>query len=274
MRFKTLFYNIVFIVGSLLLIVNVYGLSQNIRVDDFDNQYLRFTDDQPQDFDTTIVELIRNQDENEIDYATRITKVVARGISHIEWLNFPPEKFNQLIPIWENYFIYFMGIFSGIPEYQRYHFANYHRSLERGIGLCGDASMVISQLLDEQSIQNKILTFPGHVVVLAFFANGRQFILDGDFGIVAPYSLAEVSDKSNEIAQLYVDAGYTQGDYRFIRKMLQKKSRQWDGVQHFITNKYYFEKVSYWLKWPTPFFLILFSIYMIRKLEQKNLNKK
>jgi hypothetical protein len=115
-RFKIVFFYFTLLAGFFLLMVNSYGLNQNIRVNDFDNQYLRFLNDQP------------------------------------------AEQFNQLIPIWENYFIYFMGVFSGIPEYERYHFANYQRSLERGIGLCGDASMVISQLLDKQNISNKILT--------------------------------------------------------------------------------------------------------------------
>ncbi|MFT6836447.1 MAG: hypothetical protein ACJA0H_002497 [Francisellaceae bacterium] len=116
MQFKIVFFYFTLLAGFFLLMVNSYGLNQNIRVNDFDNQYLRFLNDQP------------------------------------------AEQFNQLIPIWENYFIYFMGVFSGIPEYERYHFANYQRSLERGIGLCGDASMVISQLLDKQNISNKILT--------------------------------------------------------------------------------------------------------------------
>jgi hypothetical protein len=115
-QFKIVFFYFTLLAGFFLLMVNSYGLNQNIRVNDFDNQYLRFLNDQP------------------------------------------AEQFNQLIPIWENYFIYFMGVFSGIPEYERYHFANYQRSLERGIGLCGDASMVISQLLDKQNISNKILT--------------------------------------------------------------------------------------------------------------------
>jgi hypothetical protein len=268
-QFKISLYLITFLVGSFLLMVNFYGLNRNIRVDDFSDQYLRFTQDQPANFDATMLELIRHKDESEIQYASRITSVVARGISHIEWLDFPAQQFNQLIPIWENYFLYFMGVFSGIPEYERYHYANYYRSLERGIGLCGDASMVISQLLNQQKIDNKILTFPGHVVVVASFDKGEQYILDADFGVVVPFSLDEIAVKSTEIGQLYQDAGYPISDFKFFKSMYQQDFKVWNGVQHFITKKYYFEILVYWLKWPLPITMMLFSLVCLVKIKRK-----
>lgn len=267
-RLKLSFCFIILLVGCFLLMVNLYGLNRDIRVDDFSNQYLRFPNDQPANFNDTLVELIRHQNETDIQYSSRVTHVVARGISHVEWFDFPAQQFNQLIPIWENYFLYFMGVFSGIPEYERYHFANYQRSLERGIGLCGDASMVISQVLDEHGITNKIVTFPGHVVVLASFENGEQYLLDADFGVVVPYSLNEVSSRSIEIAQLYLDAGYTLGDYRFFQNLYKKNPTKWDGVQHFITKKYYFEIFAYWLKWPLPIIMMLFSLVCLTKMKR------
>ena len=51
----------------------------------------------------------------ETEFSTRVTKVIAKGIAHIHWDKYQPEKFNQIVPIWENYFLYFMGRFSGIP---------------------------------------------------------------------------------------------------------------------------------------------------------------
>jgi hypothetical protein len=39
--------------------------------------------------------------------------------------------------------------------------------MERGIDICGDASMIMSQILERNGIESKIVTFPGHVVVAA-----------------------------------------------------------------------------------------------------------
>jgi hypothetical protein len=257
------------VTGSLLLVINVYGLSRDIRVSEFHDDDLIFPNDQPTDFNSTLIDLIRHSDESDVEYATRITHVVAKGLAHLDWLVYPNEKFNQLIPIWENYFLYFMGKLSGIPEYQRYHFAHYRRSLERGIGICGDASMIMSQLLNEQNISNKILTFPGHVVVAATFENGKQYILDADFGVIIPYPLNEFATSSREIAKLYSEAGYHMGHFLLFQKIYKENYKQWDGVQHFITNKYYFEKFAYWLKWPLPIFMILIGVFMWRKNRTK-----
>jgi len=249
--------------------VNLYGLNRDIRVDDFDNQYLLFPNDQPADFKLTSLELLRRQNENDIEFASRITTVIERGMAHIKWIVYPEEQFNQLIPIWENYFLYFMGKYSGIPEFERYHYANYHRSLERGIGICGDASMVMSQLLDEQGISNKILTFPGHVVVVASFKNGKQYIFDADYGVVIPYSLDELASNSSEIAKLYSDAGYPRRDFLLFQKIYKQTPSVFNGVQHFITNKYYFEMITYWLKWPLPIGMMLLAIFMLNKTRKQ-----
>ena len=162
-----------------------------------------------------------------------------------------------------------MGKYSGIPEFERYHYANHHRSLERGIGICGDASMVMSQLLDEQGISNKILTFPGHVVVAASFENGKQYIFDADYGVVIPYSLDEFASNSTEIAKLYSDAGYPLRDFLLFQKIYKRNPSVFNGVQHFITNKYYFEMITYWLKWPLPISMMLFAIFKLYKTKSR-----
>ncbi|PKG93020.1 hypothetical protein [Paraglaciecola sp. MB-3u-78] len=268
MHFKMSFHYLTLLAGTLLLVVNLYGLNKEIRVDDFHNEYLLFPNDQPTDFNSTSLELLRRENENDIEFASRITNVIARGMAHIKWIVYPEEKFNQLVPIWENYFLYFMGKFSGIPEYERYHFANYHRSLERGIGICGDASMVISQVLNEQGISNKIITFPGHVVVAASFKNGKQYIFDADYGVTIPFSLQEFPSKSSEIAKLYSEAGYPLRDFVLFQRIYKENYNQWDGVEHFITKKYYFEKFAYWLKWPFPILMMFFSLVYLFKIKR------
>ncbi|WP_233267310.1 hypothetical protein [Paraglaciecola sp. L3A3] len=265
MKAIKLFFQGLLVLGIFLTLVNLYGLTQNIRVDNFDNEYLRFPNDQPLPFEKSVTEVIKKANETDLEYAKRVTQVISQGVSHVSWLKFPADQFNQLIPIWENYFLYFMGKFSGIPEFERYHFANYERSLKRGIGICGDASMILSQLLDKQNIRNQILTFPGHVVVVAHFKNDDEYILDADFGVVIPYSVDEMVKNVDDTAKLYLDAGYKSWDFVFFQNAYRQEFASWNGVKHFITKKYYFEKIVYWLKWPLPFIMIVFSLWIIRK---------
>jgi hypothetical protein len=263
-KIKKLFVWMLMSVGAFLTLVNVYGITQSIRVENFDDKYLRFPNDQPMPFESSLKAIQKNQHETDIQFAERMTKVVSRALSHVEWEYFPAEQFNQLIPIWENYFLYFLGTFSGIPEYERYHYANFERSIKRGIGVCGDASMVLSQLLEQHQIKNEIVTFPGHVVIAAYFDNGQKFLLDPDFGVVIPFGLDSIAKNSQFVANLYLKAGYTNADYQFFNRIYRAGYNQWQGVEHFITNKYYFEKISYWLKWPLPIVMILFAAWLWR----------
>lgn len=45
---------------------------------------------------------------------------------------------------------------------------------------------------------------------------------------------------------------------------------RWDGVTHFMTKKYYFEKVAYMLKWPLPLCLVAFGAILIRIYRKRN----
>ena len=95
MQIKVAIRHMLLVTGSLLLIINIYGLSRDIRVSDFHDDYLIFPNDQPTDFNSTFIDLMRHSDEGDIVYATRITHVVAKGRAHVDWLVYPSEKFNQ-----------------------------------------------------------------------------------------------------------------------------------------------------------------------------------
>jgi hypothetical protein len=254
------------IFGVFLTSVNLYGLSQDIRPPYFFSDELRFKNDINQTLDETLSAIKKTANESDVEFTARLTKTIAKGLAHIHWGKYENTKFNQLIPIWENYFIYFMGVFSGIPEYERYHFSDYKKSLTRGIGICGDASMIMSGILDENNIKNQILTFPGHIVLAAKFNNGEETIFDPDFGVSLGFNPEELKKNNLGAAEKYRAAGYTEVDVKYMENLYSQEHTKWDGVKHFITKKYYFEKVTYLLKWPLPIGMILFSLfYLTRK---------
>lgn len=253
------------VLGGFLTAVNLYGTTQDIRPPGLFDVDLRFNNDISLNYEETIQATQRRDHEDKLEYAKRLSKVIANGIAHIHWHDEQDTtRFNQLIPIWENYFLYYMGRFSGIPEFEKYHFANYERSMERGIGICGDASMIMSQLLSKQGIENQIVSFPAHVIVAANNSDGAEVMLDPDFGVMIPYSIAEVQKSPVLVNQYYLQQGYSEEDIAFFRKEYVKDFERWDGVSHFITNKFYFEKVTYFLKWPLPILMIVFSIFVLR----------
>jgi hypothetical protein len=259
---------VIFMFGAFLTSVNIYGIFMDIRPTVFFEEELRFAHDSPIPLKETLQQITKKNSESNLHYSERVTKVIAQSVAHIHWEKYDAEKFNQLIPLWENYILYMMGKLSNIPEYQKYHFANYERSLKRGIGICGDASMIMSQLLTKNNIPNQIITFPGHVIVSAKI-NENETLFDPDFGVVLPFSPDEIKDKPSLVNDAYLAAGYYNYDIKAFNRIYNNTYQRWDGVKHFITNKYYFEKIAYIIKWPFPIILILVGLYLFNRLQNK-----
>ena len=250
--------------GCALLAINLYGLTQNIRPANLQQTSTRFANEKSISYQQALKQIKRQTNETEQEFANRISHVISQAITHIHWNEETDnQKYNQLIPIWENYFLYFMGKFSGIPEYQKYHFADYHRSLKRGIGICGDTSIIMSQIMAENGIKSQILVYPLHVVLEAN-VNGTNRIFDADYGIPLPYGSHNAAQKLTEIAAIYTQHGYTKHDEKLVHQIYSGQPIRFENVKHFITKKYYFEYISYCFKWIFPIMLLLIGLFRIK----------
>lgn len=251
---------IVLFASAALLAINFYGLTKELRPDNLSPEFLRFGERDLLLSKKEYFKAVKKvENESDLEYAKRLTTVISEGTAHVDWEVYNPSAFHQLVPLWENWILYFMGRYSGIPEYERYHFSNPQKSMERGIGICGDASILMSQLLSKHGIDNKIVTFPGHVVVAAEF-DKTQLVFDPDFGVVIPHSLEKINTQRAATKGLYSLQGYSNREERFLVNEYTKSYSIWDGPKHLITNKFYFEKFAYFGKWFFPVFGVLFVV--------------
>jgi hypothetical protein len=254
------------LLGVSLFGINLYGLTQQIRADGLESAPMRFNNDLTISYSQTLQELPQQEGESKQRYAERMTSLIAGSLAHIRWAKeIDTSKYHQLIPIWENYFLYFMGIFSSIPEYEKYHFADYKRSLKRGIGICGDASMIMSQVLNQVGIDNKIIAFPGHVIISAQVNENSDMLFDPDFGVAIPVALGNAAAASHAIIKAYSEQGHSVEQAEYMANVYSNDYSEWNGVQHFITKKYYFEHMAYFLKWPMPIIFMLLGIFLFRR---------
>lgn len=266
---KRLFAFCAYLVGFVLLAVNVYGLTQSLRPDDLHPPYLRFGgNDLKLNEDQFREQVSRRPDESDLGYANRLTTVIADGLAHVHWPKYPIDQFNQRVPIWENYILWSMSYITPIPEFKRYHFTTPDKSIERGIGICGDASILMSRMLDKSRIENRIITIPGHVLVEAKI-NGEWSAFDPDYGVVIGRSASMASLEPAVVKTLYLSSGHTRYDADFVASRLQENIRYWGGVDGFIGKKYYFENFAYIAKWFLP--LALLSLpSVIRRIHKRD----
>jgi len=129
----------------LLFGLNLYGEVKTLRVvDAVPASELLFEDDISLEVSETLAQIKKRNDETDLEFSIRLTKVVQKSIGHLDtWFSAPPDLYSQRIPASENLWLHLAGHLSSEPEVVKYHFADYRKTLERGIGICGDhANMV------------------------------------------------------------------------------------------------------------------------------------
>lgn len=248
--------------GVALMCLNLYGMTQSIRrpglgVDD--HAQLRFVPKEVWSYEMSLSEIDRLKQlaGDRTTVVEQANQVVNRSIIHPEWNKVDPVEYRQLIPAWENYFLFLIGRFSGLSQFERYHYSDYRRSIQRGIGLCGDASTVMSSVLDELGIENRIVSFKGHVIVEYEGDNGVWRLADPDFGVLLRADLAELTGKPSIVAADYLNAGYSRREVDSLMRSYATPYALFDDTYHFMSMRYVFERVSYVLKWVLPVLLML-----------------
>lgn len=243
------------VVAFLGLALNVVGLIRPLRYRHFNRippELYRFNREAPLAYNDALGAIRDLADiKDPLQYAQSATVLISKCLAHLEWTKLDPIEAYQTVPFWENPTLWALGRYSGLEYYRRYNFTHYKRTIERGFGICGDASMVLSQLLRKKRIKHEIIAYSGHVLVEAEIAE-KKYALDPDFGVATDFSIVELADNLELTKSLYVSAGYPESDGVLIGNILQRKSYSYSSVYHFVPKRFLIERVSYWLFWYVP----------------------
>ena len=257
-------------IGTALLLVNLYGLTQDIQPKQITGRDFRFPVDKTLSYEEVLPLLVKTEEQSTVEFSIHSSETISKALAHIHWNEeTDPTIFHQRVPVWENYFLYIMSFITQMPEYEKYHYADYQRSLKRGIGICGDASLVMSQVLDENGINNQMVSFPGHVILEADTGTGAKYTYDPDFGVSIPHSIEAISASPDIVRGYYLSKGYSEREVKVLTSLYSKNFERWDGVTHFMTKKYYFEQFAYIMKWPLPLLLLIMGYQLIRRSPPK-----
>ena len=235
---------------------------------------LRFPQDLRLELAETEEQLARRQNESQRDFALRLNKVVQQGIAHIDWDNPAMEKYHLRVPPWENYLLYAMS-FVRPADYRKYHFSDPHLTVERGVGICGDAACVMSSLLEQEGIETRILAFPGHVIVEAQLGEATQetWLLDADFGVALPLTLAALQSPDRSFAGYYAAAGHDDAEIEVLANIYSKPPEVFADTFAFSPKRAIFEQTSYVLIWVLPALLLLAGVLGLRRREATSGNE-
>lgn len=211
------------------------------------------------------------------DPAARLRAVndaVAGGIAHY-WTQGSDFDRSLRVPFTKNWVLYlaawldplWTAVF-GSPEHAvgHYEYRNVNDALERGIGLCSQASMATVGYLLAQGIDARLVSLGGHTVASARLG-GREFVLDPDFGVVLDFGVEHAERHPEDVERAYRDAGYPADRARGLAALYGPEGNRviWGGEAGRRPGRVLLERGAQALKWTGPLALLLPALWLRRR---------
>jgi hypothetical protein len=231
------------VIAIILIINNFAGVFINLRnpaiYTDPNNEF-------PNDITLTeaqFYQALNKVSGNRVQILTQINALVNQGIAH-NWHDYDIEKYHLRVPFYEN-FILWGSSFIYPALFAKYQFVDYHRAVERGVGLCSQEAFVLTGILRESGIKADIVGLDGHVVVTAPVDDAQNDIsqIEANPELVRPYYVA-VGYTTKKIDTL---VGYYGGSGNKVT----------DGIIGYSRFRYYYEYFSYVMIWVIPLILLM-----------------
>lgn len=221
-----------------------------------------------------LYEVINSSINNPKEYVNRVTDAISNGISDY-WAVEGADKYNLRIPFHENFILY-LSSYLWPEKFLRYEFADYRKAIERGVGMCSQHAIILSEVLYEKGIKSRIISLHGHVISTAQVdaINDEWWVLDPHYGVVVPYSIEKIEHDPTIVTSYYADAGYDTKSIEAVR--IHYEDGVWSitegyGMGDFNRLTALYEKISYVLIWVIPVLLMMpLFIYVYRERRVKN----
>lgn len=269
---------IVFITGTVLLLLNISGLFLSLRNPDiYQEQKVSFFEDISLTAQEVYSNIAREEREPADRFVLRINDLINRGIAHY-WVDEGIEKYNLRIPVWENYLLY-ISSFIDPEHYKKYEFADYVKAIERGVGLCSQHAIIVTGILNANGIEAEMIGLSGHVVLRAKIEEGSWYVADPDYGTVIPHDISEIEDNPEIIRPSYRNLrglSHVNDIEPVIDNLVDIFGKEGnrickDGIRGYTgSEKFNREYLSYIFIWIIPIIMLL--PYTFRFLRNKSTN--
>lgn len=200
-----------------------------------------------------------------------MNEAVYLGVAHV-WSDEYTKTLNIEIPIYENYILF--GAKYLYPRvYRKYEFTDYHRALERGVGLCSQHAIIMAGGLSEIGVPAKIYALTGHVVALAWNKETEEWwVCDSDLGVVIPMDIGKIEMNPELVRSSYMEKGFSGEELENIIGVYDK-SGNGKYFGKFYELKIFLEQASYIMIWIIPFGLIYLTVWRKGTREHNQITK-
>ena len=257
-------YTLVFAAGVMLFGSSVWGLFTRINFYEFYDGRLALR---------RIQDLLADQTIAEKDFLLQTNTIVHGSIIHY-WPQDPGGSLR--VPFTDNYILWF-GSFIKPSIYRKYEFCRYDKAIERGVGLCSQAAIALTDISERKGIEAHIVHMAGHVVVVAKAGGDTPawLYLDPYFNVVIEMTFEDIEAKPDIVRPFYqaqgVDSGQIDEIVRIIRDTPNHVFER--GVVHYTDcnwKKMSLRRITDVLKWIIPLAMMVpFTASLMQTRQQK-----
>ena len=194
-------------VGVLLLSINVFGLFLTMRNPEiYTESKLVFTNDILLTEEEFYKEFEKISDLSVKEYVYEANRIVNQGIAHY-WTDDAIKKYNLRVPVWENYIMFFRSFYDS--SFLKYEFCSSKKAIERGVGMCSQQALILTDILNKRGIKTNLVGLYGHVVVTSLVDDKKDewWVLDPDYGVVLKKDLLSLESDPVLLESVYKNAG-------------------------------------------------------------------
>lgn len=202
----------------------------------------------------------RRKGENDFAYARRLTLYINSHTTHyFEEKNTPGNIHIIAAPFLWSWPLWLRGLWASISgEKFTVEFCNPEKGLARGYGYCSQRALILQNILRANGINARATDLYGHVVCTARI-DGKDVLLDADYGLASPHSLEEFHARP----ELLLETGNPdlESQYPYLQEVYRagrwhgRENREYSCVSDF--------QLFFWnlVKWGMPLLFIAICLY-------------
>lgn len=167
------------------------------------------------------------------------------------------DTYAMRVPLRENFVLWSLS-WTAPRVYREYEFCSARKAVERGLGLCSQASIVLVTALRENGVDASIVGLSGHVVVRALVAPDRWIIADPDSGVAFDQDLRDLEEAPSIARDAYLARGIPETAATTLSTAFSSEGNVIvGGVEEFAPTVCSVERAAYVVKWALPSLLAI-----------------
>jgi len=142
------------------------------------------------------------------------------------------------------------------PDYVRRERLDYRNIVAKGVGICSQVSLGVTDFARKLGINAYTWSLSGHVVsVIGPLADGQVYVVDGDYAVYLPLTPEEIVKQPDLIKSAYLKAGYSVEHADFLASIYGPEGNFEYGTE------LSWKVVA--LQWGVPIAILLISMLML-----------